>query len=264
MSYVLSAKDIDCWAKFSGDRNPIHFSQEAAVKAGIDKPFAHGMLAMLKPKQEAATYFAGKAADGGLKFDFKLRTPVFLEHPLKLLWDQKDSARGRFELKDEQTSQTCIYGAVQVLQDAVADDVSDGGVSLPVLTEKQDQLTEYGSLLEDAHPWIQMESLAFASFIYSDSPEGKTVGIPHILQKKFNVTPESHSLLHTHHGSRVTKAGLALCKVQNLDGKAIRVTYEIKKEIDQESRFYVSLTLRAYYQDQCATISELGLLFRES
>src|SRR5439155_3415947 len=47
---TFSPMDIDRWARFSGDYNPIHFDPAQARKLGADDVIAHGMLVLLAIK----------------------------------------------------------------------------------------------------------------------------------------------------------------------------------------------------------------------
>lgn len=57
--YRLAAEDIDRFAEASGDRNPIHMSDEAGRAAGFDGRIAHGMLAAATISRLLGTVFPG-------------------------------------------------------------------------------------------------------------------------------------------------------------------------------------------------------------
>lgn len=44
ITHIITAKDIDDFARLSGDFNPIHLSEDYAKKTSYKKPIAHGML----------------------------------------------------------------------------------------------------------------------------------------------------------------------------------------------------------------------------
>lgn len=56
--------EVEAWAKFSGDFNPIHFDLQRARSAGLDGLVVHGMLALMPVKAELAT--AASASAGRL------------------------------------------------------------------------------------------------------------------------------------------------------------------------------------------------------
>ena len=51
MDLRFDSHDIEAWARLSGDRNPIHFDREAALRMNAADVVVHGMLAMLPIKQ---------------------------------------------------------------------------------------------------------------------------------------------------------------------------------------------------------------------
>ncbi|MCF2909096.1 hypothetical protein L1285_12275 [Pseudoalteromonas sp. DL2-H2.2] len=78
MELSFTADDIEKWAVFSGDRNPIHFDIEAAARLGVDKVVTHGMLALLQVKQTAVSKFV--ADNGGwTQFKTSLKAPILCD-----------------------------------------------------------------------------------------------------------------------------------------------------------------------------------------
>ncbi|TXI92570.1 MAG: hypothetical protein E6Q34_06370 [Burkholderiaceae bacterium] len=51
MEYAFDMPDVQKWAEFSGDYNPIHFNLDDARLAGMDELILHGMLALMPVKQ---------------------------------------------------------------------------------------------------------------------------------------------------------------------------------------------------------------------
>jgi len=88
--------DVERWAQFSGDRNPIHFDLAHARAAGVDALIVHGMLAMLPMKQALSQ---AKPPAGWTKFRALLRKPV--AHGQNVVFDTKPAGAGlAFRLHD--------------------------------------------------------------------------------------------------------------------------------------------------------------------
>jgi len=88
--------DVERWAQFSGDRNPIHFDLAHARAAGVDALIVHGMLAMMPMKQALSQ---AKPPAGWTKFRALLRKPV--AHGQNVVFDTKPAGAGlAFRLHD--------------------------------------------------------------------------------------------------------------------------------------------------------------------
>jgi 3-hydroxybutyryl-CoA dehydratase len=73
-------KDVVTFSELSGDKNPVHLSEEAASKTSFKKPIAHGML--------GASLFSnilGNNIEGAiyLKQSLKFVKPVFYDEKVK-------------------------------------------------------------------------------------------------------------------------------------------------------------------------------------
>src|SRR5439155_26041866 len=74
--------DIDRWARFSGDYNPIHFDAAEARQLGADGVIAHGMLVLLAIKARLSVTLA---PDGGWWLArARMRQPVLAEEAVLL------------------------------------------------------------------------------------------------------------------------------------------------------------------------------------
>lgn len=79
MELQFAPKDLEKWAHFSGDYNPIHFDEEVAVKEfGLDGVIAHGMLALLPLKDFAAR--ATWETNGWIQWQAQLKRALPIKH----------------------------------------------------------------------------------------------------------------------------------------------------------------------------------------
>jgi len=79
---IFGLTDIDRWARFSGDYNPIHFDAAEARQLGADGVIAHGMLVLLAIKARLSVTLA---PDGGWWLArARMRQPVLAEEAVLL------------------------------------------------------------------------------------------------------------------------------------------------------------------------------------
>lgn len=73
MEFSFDMPEVEKWAQFSSDRNPIHFDIARARMAGLDALILHGMLALMPVKQSVSHTIA---ASGWMKFRALFRNPI--------------------------------------------------------------------------------------------------------------------------------------------------------------------------------------------
>jgi len=71
--FAFGMPEVEQWAQFSSDRNPIHFDLARARVAGLDALIVHGMLALMPVKQSVARM---APATGWTKFRALFRHPI--------------------------------------------------------------------------------------------------------------------------------------------------------------------------------------------
>lgn len=160
----LSAKDIESWARFSGDWNPIHFDADAAKALGVDAPFAHGMLALLPVKQLAHDMLSDTQAEW-LTIDSRLRLPVFLNEDLHL--SGETNARGVEIGLHNSTGKVLLSCGARMVQQPKNDLQKTGNRTAvdPSDVSAFDQIN--ASALTDGPfaAWITLEAIAFRHFL---------------------------------------------------------------------------------------------------
>lgn len=68
--------DLENWAQFSGDRNPVHFDTDFAIANGHPGRIVHGMLAMMPLKNHLATEAAECSHPREIKLHLKHAIPL--------------------------------------------------------------------------------------------------------------------------------------------------------------------------------------------
>ncbi len=99
---TITASHIQKFADFSGDFNPVHFSDEAAQAQGFKKRIAHGMIAASHFTKIFANEFPG-AGTIYLGQTFKFHAPVYIDDVLTYRLEVLSQKEGKpiFTVKTE-------------------------------------------------------------------------------------------------------------------------------------------------------------------
>lgn len=96
----FSPGEVERWAAFSGDYNPIHFSTETARRlVGDDGPFIHGMLAMLPLKRAFTDNLMHMEEGGTWRWHAQLRRPMPIAGQYRLVSQRQANGSARYELR---------------------------------------------------------------------------------------------------------------------------------------------------------------------
>ena len=93
---VFDSQQIQRWADFSGDYNPIHFENSRALRAGLPGIVAHGMLVLMPVKSAASAFDRSNAPTTDCQFKAYFKKPVPVDTPCIL---RMDSTKGSIQFK---------------------------------------------------------------------------------------------------------------------------------------------------------------------
>jgi MaoC like domain len=93
---VFDSQQIQRWADFSGDYNPIHFQKSRALRAGLPGIVAHGMLVLMPVKSAASAFDRSNAPTADCQFKAYFKKPVPVDAPCIL---RMDSTKGNIQFK---------------------------------------------------------------------------------------------------------------------------------------------------------------------
>jgi hypothetical protein len=162
MRLSFSGDDIEKWARFSYDRNPIHFDPEAARRLNVDDVVVHGMLALLPVKQE----LCGLSKPGDTNWSgFKalLKAPV-LRDTLIALSVNDQAPRLRFRLESCPPNSEHMIGNMRKVA------APQWRSRAPVHIIQPAQVSERLQVFREAFgpgysAWVQLDALVFGHFI---------------------------------------------------------------------------------------------------
>ena len=158
---TLNEFDLQQWADFSNDRNPIHFDLEAAKQLNLENIVAHGKLALLPIKARVSAALSQQS--DWYKFKVAFRDPVSCQRLLNINLVEK-SSRTTFNLNDAITDHTYIKGAVSACEPVqVIDIVLSDKISTVNLTNKLQKFID--AFPNCLHDWIVIDSLLFSDLV---------------------------------------------------------------------------------------------------
>jgi hypothetical protein len=162
MRLSFSGDDIEKWARFSYDRNPIHFDREAARRLNADDVVVHGMLALLPVKQELCRLSEpGETNWSGFKA--LLKAPVLRDTVIALrVKDQ--TPRLRFRLESYPPNSEHMIGNMRLV--AVPQWQSRAPVQMIHEAQVSERLQVFREAFgDDYSAWVQLDALVFGHFI---------------------------------------------------------------------------------------------------
>jgi hypothetical protein len=168
ISLKFDQPNIESWANFSGDFNPIHFDIERAKQAGSDDIIVHGMLPLLYAKQAITDrHLNSTVADQWLSIKCRLKSPM-QRNTVYGLSVQGTEQKGKFTISAEDKS-------ASAQGNYIAGDAAVKGVQGSPIEIDSHQAKEMLALFAKSFPkidslWVAIDSLTFARFLSSEIP----------------------------------------------------------------------------------------------
>lgn len=263
MEISFDQHDIETWARLSGDRNPIHFSREAALRMNAADVVVHGMLAMLPIKQAVGRSAAAEpAADAPAWVQFKslLKAPVLRDRPVRLALTEHVGRTG-FKLRPCEGAMDHFTGNARCV-DHPAWESDARRITLPV-SETTAWLKQFrGGPGNELDQWVALDALVFGDFIRYRiaavfAQLGPVLRLDEELEHIQDLT--SHSLVQTTHQ---TVFASELCCAGELPPI---VDYQIDNIdlVEHSEEAVGTLDLGVYLQQRHVMTITLGLLIRK-
>jgi hypothetical protein len=160
MQFSFDMPEVEKWAEFSSDYNPIHFDIERARVAGLDALILHGMLALLPVKQSVC---GQTPAQGWMKFRALFRNPI--PHGRMIALDARPSKAGLNFRVSALADQYEHFRGAYVQADNPASELN--GVDMEFETalkhEQARRFFEYYPHIEER--WIALDAVIFSEFM---------------------------------------------------------------------------------------------------
>ncbi len=163
MEFTFTANDIENWAEFSSDRNPIHFDKDKASLLGVNDVVAHGMLALLPVKHQISLHVEKQNLDSWTQFKATFKSPIVKDSEMILNTKQKRKKLG-FSLDCKKTNVTTLIGNLSFVDNAdwlsnkEKTEIDQDEISKQFDNFRKNFCKEYSS-------WIWLDGLVFSHFI---------------------------------------------------------------------------------------------------
>lgn len=162
MELLFNSEDIEKWAAFSGDRNPIHFDRQAAAKLGVEKVVVHGMLTLLPVKQEMASKSEADPSSW-TQFRASFKSPTLIDEKVFLKTKER-RAKQTFRVSSSNEEYQCFVGNIsQVKPEVWASREEVNYIDEEDIKRKFDKF--YCDFEQQFDYWIWLDGLVFGHFI---------------------------------------------------------------------------------------------------
>lgn len=118
--FQFSQKDVEEFARVTGDNNPVHIDPEYAAKTIFKRPIMHGMLGASLFSKVFGTMFPGEGTiylKQSLNFlkPMYVDTPYIAEFTVKEILAEKNRAIIETLIKDKATGNVCTSGEALIM-----------------------------------------------------------------------------------------------------------------------------------------------------
>jgi hypothetical protein len=158
---ALNESDLQLWADFSNDRNPIHFDLSVAKRLNFENIVAHGKLALLPLKAKVSLMASQK--NNWYLFKAIFRSPVVCQQALTINVTEKQQ-RTTFSLNDAVTEKSYIKGSLSNSEPtSVRNIILSGCIANNELKNSLNKFTlAFPDYLRD---WIVIDSVMFSHIV---------------------------------------------------------------------------------------------------
>ena len=173
---VFDSQQIQRWADFSGDYNPIHFQNSRAVSAGLPGIVAHGMLVLMPVKSAASLLARSSTPTADFQFKAYFKKPVPVDAPCILRMEsKKNSLQFKVDSEisaDDRPVESYVRGSYGTARDRT-NSIKDQSVTAhrdwqELSTSKMhDRAEEYAHVtnIESVPLWAFLGSLMFSEYM---------------------------------------------------------------------------------------------------
>lgn len=261
MSVRFHSDDLQRWAAFSGDYNPIHFEREAAARLGLQEVVVHGMLAMLPLKTQAKAVPA-ELYPRGARWSASLLNPVPLDGASRLSFDNGAGGKAAFSLSNETGGVKFIKGA---FLPAVFDDLAPAEKSEPVLVPAEEVAAKARAFRVDypqvSQLWVFLDALVFFLYVRRNSANVFAIELRDFLARSgLDAENGRKDLLVVHATHTVTISPELLHRPLAEPLPAIAYAVRGKDAIQNAGALFGVVEFSVYLDGEAGLVIEMGLM----
>lgn len=169
MKLSFGLAEVEKWAKFSGDYNPIHFDLEEAKNAGLNSLILHGMLALMPVKEALSKEYSQQSLgyEGWMQFRALFRNPISHDGLVSVRTKPTDNGLA-FRICASESKHEHFRGVFILVDDPTPQITSrrvDFNRSTIRCAENLSRFSEYYPRVKER--WIELDAIIFSEFIRS-------------------------------------------------------------------------------------------------
>ncbi len=118
--FKFSQKDVEDFARVTGDNNPVHLDEQYAAKTMFKRPIMHGMLSASLFSKVFGTLFPGEGTIY-LKQSLNFLKPMYVDRTYEAVFtvkeviSEKNRATVETVIKDKESGNICTSGEALVM-----------------------------------------------------------------------------------------------------------------------------------------------------
>lgn len=262
MSVRFHKNDLEKWAAFSGDYNPIHFEREAAARLGLQEIVVHGMLAML-PLKTSLENVSAEHYSKGARWSASLLNPVPLD-ALSQANVENSGAGGKaaFSLASDGGRTKFIKGAFLPADFAEVAPAEKGALTLVPPQEVAEKAKEFRADYPQASRlWVFLDALAFYLYVKRNSENVFAVELREHLARTGGPAQAGHGDLLVVHATHTVTIAPALLR-RPLGEPLPRFEYGVrgKDAIHNAGALFGVVEFAVYLDGEPSLVIEMGLM----
>jgi hypothetical protein len=262
----FSDRDVSYWANYSYDFNPIHFDREKITKYGLTELVAHGMLVMLRIKQQLADLSLKQDDNKWTQFKVMLKSPVLLYTFQKLELKLSYDGFKKFTLKDYSTGEKSYTGYCKTNYTFPIDTYNHEQrfvVSKDIVIEKYNEFCQEYSCIK--HFFIWLDSLIFSEFVRLHLND-TFIGLADKHNNGDYFSLNNSFVMHTSHEILLCNAIANKHLAPNTIGEELNIEYCIRESniINSSTSVYGSIIVPIWINNTLVMEVVVGLMRREN
>lgn len=262
MSLRFHKNDLEKWAAFSGDYNPIHFEREAAARLGLEEIVVHGMLAML-PLKTSLDNVSAELYPKGARWSASLLNPVPLEEASQAKVENSGAGgKAAFSLSSDAGQTRFIKGSFLPADFSEVAPEEKGAVSLVPPDEVAEKAKEFCTDYPQASRlWVFLDALAFYLYVKRNSENVFAVELREHLARTGGDASAGHAELLVVHATHSVTIAPALLR-RPLAEPLPRFEYCVrgKDAIHNAGALFGVVEFAVYLDGEPSLVIEMGLM----
>lgn len=261
MTISYSRQDLERWAAFSGDYNPVHFDDEIARNAGMPGRIVHGMLAMMTMKDHVVLDDTGHS-----------RVSFSIKKPMTLASQYKTTAFGgslynHVYLTDIDERERFIRCKYKPINDDCFVDNDLTHIDVPAVRLQQKYRDFQATFQDVRQAWSFYDALIFNEYMDSITQSRRTLA-----EALYDLVPDHERplsvrdmvVMHVFHDIRIhaqlVGAGIGEAGV----AAAFAYTVAPREVLHSEGAMYVVLRFTCFFDDVPLLLIDMGLMVHAS